>query len=284
MGYYNNYYKRKTGFNFGNSEITKGEIIILVIAFIIWSTMCIFINTAIKNSTLEKHSMYYKAVQIEEDSDLFEYAMRTHAGNCLVYDELKAIDTVSLPELKGKYLAVKKVTEKYTEHVTYEENEDGEEERVVTYEWDHYLTEIFTSEKVTFSGQEFPYEKVKADNFKRLTLNEESVSKGLTKKIYGNIIYEDSYFFEDIGDKRYYYSVIPESQKVTVFANLMENTMYSVNGGESVKIHYDTIENVIESLENSQNVPNIIFTIFWYILYLVFAYLFVKQRNRWADC
>ena len=56
---------------------------------------------------------YNKAIKIESQ-ELFEYGMRTNAGNAFVYGDLKAVDTVTYPEIGGEYIYIEKVKERYT--------------------------------------------------------------------------------------------------------------------------------------------------------------------------
>lgn len=64
---------------------------------------------------IAKNEKYNKAVKIE-DQELFEYGMRTDIGNAFVYGNLEAVDTVTYPEIGGKYMYVRKVEEHYTRH------------------------------------------------------------------------------------------------------------------------------------------------------------------------
>ena len=48
----------------------------------------------------DKNAKYNKAVKIES-TDLFQYGMNTNVGNAFVYGELKAVDTVTYPEIGG---------------------------------------------------------------------------------------------------------------------------------------------------------------------------------------
>ena len=47
---------------------------------------------------------------------MFQYGMDTNVGNAFVYGDLKAVDTVTYPEISGEYMYVEKVKERYTKH------------------------------------------------------------------------------------------------------------------------------------------------------------------------
>lgn len=261
-------------------DITKGEIIIIVIAFVIWTFLGVVFNNMIKDHTLKRNEKYYKAVQIDNDESLFEYAIRTDTGNALVHGEVSAVDTVTVPELTGEYLAVKVDTERYTKHTEKIEKKDKNGKVTgyktkTSYEWDYYCSETSTSEKVKFLGVEFPYSKFDLGCFERLDLK--NVSADYSQKVNLGCLYERSPYFESEGDLRYSYYVIPKTKELTIFAGLKDKSIYDV------KVHYKSIPEVMEGIEKSKNVPNIVFTIIWYIAFAGGAFYFAMQRNRWLD-
>lgn len=263
-------------------EVTKGEIIVIVIAFIAWTLLCVIFNNIITNRTLKSNEKYYKAIQIDSDERMFEYAMRTDAGKALVHGNVTAVDTVKIPELNGEYMGIRVEVEKYTQHSKTVDKKDKNGKVIGTkkeyYEtWDPYDSEYYISEKVRFLNVEFPYSKFDLKKFDRVDLDE-VVSKEYESRVeWDNYMYEEGHIFDCIGDLRYSYSVIPLEQEVTILADLNDKNI------DNVKVHYETILEVMEGLERSKKVPNIIFTIVWYIVFAGGAYFFAMQRNRWAD-
>lgn len=272
-----------------SGEITTGEIITVVIAFFVWTALCIIINLKITDNTLRENEKYYKAIQIDNDEQMFKYAMKADEGNALVHGTVKAIDTATLPEIKGEYMAIKVNVERYTFHSKVVEDKDKDGKVIGShvetwYEWDYITSHTYNCEKVNFLGVDFPYSKFYLSNYKTLNLSE-NISDELSNKIYMNMLYDGNSFLEREGDRRYTFYIIPIEQEITAFANLKNNSMYNVNSErkESVKVHYKTIPEIMESIESNKNVPNIFFTITWYIVFAGAAYYFVMQRNRWAD-
>ncbi len=272
-------------------NITKGEIIISCIALIVWSTLCVFINMAISNGVAKSNEEYYRAIQISEDAELFEYAMRTDAGDALVYGTVSSVDSVSDEHLNGNYLAIKISIDKYEQKVRYEDIKDADGDvvgkRPVYYkEWDHYKTIESHSNTVCFLGKEFSYDTLSINNYQSLSLDSSTVKDEYANSISLNKYYPDGRLSHSVGDLRYTYYVIPIEQDITVFANLRNGNMYNVsNESASVTVHYgQNIEEVMSSMESGKNLPNILFSIFWYILFIVLACVFVNARNRWADC
>ncbi|MBQ8042573.1 MAG: hypothetical protein IJ272_00270 [Clostridia bacterium] len=276
---------------YNNSPITKGEIIIVCIALVIWTTICVFINMAISNAVSKSNEVYYKAIQIDNDAEMFEYAMRTNAGNALVYGTVSCSDPVSTDMLNGQYLAVRVDVDRYERNVTYEDITDEEgnvigQREVVSYDWENYKTSTSHAGTINFLGQEFPYSKLNISNYTSLSLNSSNVKDEWTGDIRMGYIYPDGRFYHSVGDLRYSFDVIPLEQNVTVLADLRDSTIFNVNsqnGGAT--LHYNTtIPEVIKSIESSKYAGNILFSIVWYVLFGFIAYLFVNERNRWADC
>ena len=98
-------------------EITKREILVSVAIIAVMLSIGLIIYGKISDYDMTKNQDYSLAAKIEEDADLFQYCMRTNIGNAFVYGELKAVDTVTYPEIGGAYSSVKKVKEEYTMHI-----------------------------------------------------------------------------------------------------------------------------------------------------------------------
>lgn len=97
-------------------EITKREILASVSIVAIMLFVGILISQKISEYQTDKNEIYNKAVKIES-SDLFQYGLDTDVGNAFVYGELKAVDTVTYPEISGEYMYVNKVKEHYTKEL-----------------------------------------------------------------------------------------------------------------------------------------------------------------------
>lgn len=113
-------YGRK-GFDFGDFEITKREILASISIIAVMILFGILISSKISEYQMDKNEIYNKAVKIESQ-EMFQYGMDTNVGNAFVYGDLKAVDTVTYPEIGGEYMYVEKVKERYTMHtrtVTY---------------------------------------------------------------------------------------------------------------------------------------------------------------------
>ena len=77
-----------------NFEITKREILGSIIIGAVLLIIGFFISTVINEHQMDQNEKYNKAVKID-DSEMFEYGMRTNVGNAFVYGNLEAVDPVT---------------------------------------------------------------------------------------------------------------------------------------------------------------------------------------------
>lgn len=135
---------KRRSFDFENFEITKREILASISIVAVMLLIGILIAGKISDYHLDKNEKYNKAIKIESH-ELFEYGMRTNVGNAFVYGDLKAVDTVTYPEIGGEYMYIKKVKERYTMHtrrVSHRKTVNGKTHTYYTTEtywtWEYY--------------------------------------------------------------------------------------------------------------------------------------------------
>ena len=120
-------------------EITKREVLASISIIAIMLLFGFLISGKIADWQMDKNEIYNKAVKID-NTEMFEYGMRTNVGNAFVYGDLEAVDAVTYPEIGGKYMFVEKVEEHYTMHtrtVSYTDANGNTQTRVETYwTWD----------------------------------------------------------------------------------------------------------------------------------------------------
>lgn len=158
-------YKRRS-FDFGDFVITQREIIVSISIIAIMLLFGVLISGKISEHQMDKNEVYNKAVKIES-TDLFQYGMDTNVGNAFVYGDLKAVDTVTYPEIGGKYMYVEKVKEKYTRHtrtVTKTRTVNGKTqtytETEVYWTWDRVGSEDQKCKQISFCGVTFDSNKI----------------------------------------------------------------------------------------------------------------------------
>ena len=146
--------KKWNGFDFGDFKITKREILASISIIAVLLLIGFIISGKIQDHAMDKNEKYNKAVKIKEQ-DLFEYGMRTDIGNAFIYGDLEAVDTVTYPEIGGKYMYVQKVEEHYTRHtrkVAHTKTVNGKSH---TY----YTTEVYWSYRGNHYSMESAYSR-----------------------------------------------------------------------------------------------------------------------------
>ena len=251
------YYRR--GFDFGDFEITKREILASISIVAILLLIGVLISSKISEHQMDKNEVYNKAVKIESQ-DMFEYGMRTNVGNAFVYGDLQAVDTVTYPEIGGEYMCVEKVKEKYTMHtrvVTYTTDSGKTRQthtRTETYwTWDRVGSESMKCKEISFCGVIFGSDKI-----------------DIPGTDYIDTIKESSHV-------RYKYYGTATKYTGTIFTELKDKT---ISDGTNF---YDNmnIEETVENLES--NIGVVFFWIFWIILICGCVFGFYYIDNRWLE-
>ena len=247
----------RRGWDFGDFEITKREILASVSIIAIMLLIGVIISGKISESQLDANEKYNKAIKIDT-LDLFEYGMRTNIGNAFVYGTLEAIDTVTYPEIDGVYMYVEKVKEKYTKHTRTVSDYDEDGNKIGEHEegywtWDIIDRESLKCEEISFLGHTFTSDKI-----------------DIPSDHYIDTIKESSKI-------RYKYYGVGTSFVGTIFTDLRfdtitNNTPFYVNM---------TIEQTVKHLETGSYV--IFFWIFWIFLTGLFVYGFYYLDNNWLE-
>lgn len=248
-------YDRK-GFDFGNFEITKREILASIFIIAIMILFGILISSKISEHQMDKNEIYNKAVKIESQ-EMFQYGMDTNVGNAFVYGDLKAVDTVTYPEIGGEYMYVEKVKERYTMHTRTVTHTDGKGHSYTTTEtywtWDRVGSEDIKCKEISFCKVNFASNKI-----------------DLPGTDYIGTIKKSGYV------RCKYYGVGTE-YKGTIFTDLRNKTI-----SDNTSFYNNlTIDETIERLESDS--PIIIFWIFWVILIGGIVFGFYYLDNKWLD-
>lgn len=241
-------------------QITKREVLVSVIIIAIMLLLGIVIHGNINDKLMLEHQKYNTALQIENDPDLFAYGMRTNIGNAFVHGDLKAVDTVTYPEIGGEYLYVQKVKERYTMHtrtVTKTRTVNGKTQSYTTTEtywtWDRVGSEDKKCKEISFCGVVFDSDKINLPSDKYITTIKES--SHVRYKYYGTEI-------EFTG---------------TIFAELKDNTIPDGTGF----YNNNTIEDVLKSFKSNWQL--VVFWIVWILFTggLVVGVYYID--NNWLE-
>lgn len=237
-------------------KITKREVIFSIALICIMLVIGIVISDKINDNLMEQYQKYNTALQINDDSELFKYGMRTNVGNAFVYGDLVAVDPVSYLGVDGLYGSMTKITEKYTMHTrvvtTTDSKGNTHSHTEIYWTWDEIHREYCCATKITFLNVEFPYETI--DYFPKSYITTISRSSDLRDVYYGS----------------------DTSYTGTLFANLSDNTISNTSFYNDM-----TIDRTIEHLETK--IQLVIFWIFWIILIGISTYGFYYLDNKWLE-
>lgn len=91
-----------------NFEVTKREILFSVTILCAMVGLGVLISNRIMSDWSERQSDVFSATRIYGDSSKFDYIMRTDAGNFMADGRIEAANPVSLTEIDGKYMDIRK--------------------------------------------------------------------------------------------------------------------------------------------------------------------------------
>lgn len=251
--------RKRRSFDFENFEITKREILASISIVAVMLLIGILIAGKISDYHLDKNEKYNKAIKIESQ-ELFEYGMRTNVGNAFVYGDLKAVDTVTYPEIGGEYMYIKKVKERYTMHtrrVSHRKTVNGKTHTYYTTEtywtWDYSGSEEQTCNEILFLNHVFPVSKI-----------------DFPEEEYIDTIKESSHI-------RYKYYGVGLNFTGTVFTELANNTI----ADNSPFYKNMRIDETVEYLETDLAIW--VFWIGWIGLIGVCIFGFYYIDNKWLE-
>lgn len=253
---------RKNGFDFGDFEITKREIIVNVSIVAVMLLIGVLISGKISEYQMDKNEIYNKAVKIDT-KDLFRHGMDTNVGNAFVYGELKSVDTVTYPDIKGEYIYVKKVKERREKHTKTETDDDGNTKVKTYYEWETDKTKSKHCKEISFLGEKFPYNKISMP------------SSGYIDTIKGKR--EWSWESGERVKVRYKYYGVDTKYTGTIFTDLRNGTI----SDNSEFYNGKTIEETVDKLESGYAV--IVFWVLWIIFIGVCVFGFCYLDNKWLE-
>lgn len=240
-------------------EITKREVIFSIAIICVMLISGIVLSDKLNDSLMEQYQKYNTALQINDDSDLFKYGMRTNVGNAFVHGELRAVDPVTFPEIDGVYGSVTRVTERYTMHtrvVTKTRTVNGKTQTYTETEtywtWDKIHEDHDHASTISFLDVEFPYGTIKG--FSENYITTIKTAHDLRDKYYGS----------------------DTSYTGTLYAVLSDGTISNTSFYNNRQI-----DETIEHLETKTEI--VMFWMFWIILTGAIVYGFYYLDNRWLE-
>lgn len=239
-------------------EVTPREVLVSVVIVLLMVGIGFFIAESIHNKVSVDNEQYFKALKIDNNPELFDYAIKTEVGNMLSYGKFKANEPVSDRLIKGEYFSIIKTEEHYvmkTRTVTYTDSNGKTKTRTETYwEWDEVDEEQFKTDTFNYLGRNFKYKIVPFRNYK-----------------YKETVKTSSHV-------RFIFYVIPEEFNGTLYSKAKSKTI------TDTKLYSgDNIKDVIADKEGSADNAVLIFWICWILLTSIIVVVFVVLENRYIN-
>lgn len=232
------------------NDLKKSKIFIIIIILVILIVLGCFISSEIKSITNKNNEKYYKAQKID-NKEYFKDFIETNTGYVLAQGKVQAVEGVSINELEGKYLKIKKVKEQYNKHTRSIKHKINDTVYYTTEEyreWDYMGEEEMHVEIFNFLGVDFNYEKVKFSNDRYKTTMDGEYNT------------------------RYKYYIIPSEFETTLFAYVENNTVNDY----SFFIN-KTIDEVIKDKQEEPKIYCVIFWIVWVSLILIIIFCILDR-------
>ena len=231
--------------------ITKREVLFSVIIVAIMLSIGVFVHFSISQAINDGASEYNTALHIDNDKELFRYALRTSVGDTLAYGSLKVADPVSMDHLKGKYAAVRRVAEKYTMHTRMVKT--GKTWRTQVYfTWDYAGEDNVSCETLKFLGASIPYTNI-----------------DLPSEDHIDTVYETSTF-------RYQYYGKPTEYTGCLYANLTDKQI-----NNPVFHNERTLQEVLNDKKSAW--PLVLFWVLYGVFIAAAVALFFFIDNKWLE-
>ena len=250
-------YRNKRGLQYNDFEITYREILASASIIAIMILIGFLISSKISESQLDKNEKYDKAVKIE-NQDIFQYGMDTNVGTAFVHGDLKAVDTVTYPEIDGEYMYIEKIKEKYTKHIRKVKHKNGKRTYYTTetyWTWDYAGSENKKCKQISFCNIVFDSNKIKIPNTDYIETIKES--SHVRYKYYGTTTKYTGTIFTDLRNK-----------------TISDNTLFYKNMN---------IEETVKGLEHEEKWLQILFWIFWIVLTGEIVFVFYYADNEWLE-
>lgn len=198
------------------------------------------------------------AIQIQNDEEL-NYSIDTKQGNILAPVVIKSVDTVKFSEMNKEFIVVERTTERYTRHETKSCDSDGNCITTVYYSWDSWGNNKVESKQIELAGR-----KYSTSGFRFALTGIKA--KDVVPQAKGDYWYPDGEtWWTSEGDIRYYYKVIHDKTKGSIFANTSSGYLTAHDSGK-IEVKNETVKEVISKAESSGRLIKFFFIFFWIII------------------
>lgn len=238
-------------------------LVIVAVAVFFFSTGTWVYNKVLDGSD-QKVRMYQTAIKIEDEKQ-FNYSIDTHQGNILAWGNFEAVEPAKFAEMSKKYLAVEKVTERYTRHEseTCWTDINGFEQCTTTvwYSWDWFSSTKVESPEVKLNGRTYP---TNLFHFTLKRVHASEIIPGATNE-YWYPHKKDWLIFTSEGDIRYAFNVVDIKTAGSILANTSGGALRPAEGSKIAVSNKQVSERVKEA-QNAANASKWGFIIAWTVL------------------
>lgn len=249
-------------------EVKQREMIFCIVISLVMLIIGFMINDKITSGVIRNNKELDQAIQITE-SEKFKFALETGKGLSFIYGDMIAINPVSITDIQGEYLYIRKTQYRYTEHSRLVDKCTGSGENEVCrteieyyYTWDSRGSDEWHVDEIEFSGVNFKYSDI------------DSPSSYHKETIYEH----DRLFGHVVGDLKWEYRVCKPKYTGTLFANLKEGKILDNSFYNEQKP-----SEVLESKKSNGKFISVAFWIFWIVIISGVNYIFVRLENSWLD-
>lgn len=265
-------------------SISRLEIVLGVAVVLGVMGLAIFANPYIKDRMIDDLKLYRQAVKIENDPNLFGYAIQSNKGDVMAYGQVAADEGQSFPEIKGVFSVIAKIRERYNLHFRSVCTSTGKVTTCVMqpyYSWDFDGIEVRSSQNYSFLGMKLSYSQINIEDRRRLGLSNETMQTIFYENVSWDYLYNDK-SYNYTGRIRYRYEIVPEKFNATLFIRAFNGRLTNpLNGQELLPTYIEkTPADVIFSKQHDLDGLDILY----YALFLVVgaaAYFFVAYE--WLD-
>lgn len=235
---------------------------------------------------------YYQTMRVANDKSDFNFLLSTSAGRTGVNDTVfKAVDPVSLPEIKKEYMYIVRVQEHYTMKTrtyTTTDSKGHTQTHTETYwEWDVVDRTTKKSKHVFVNDVKVKTDIVPIDT-ELLKLDEKNVDLSQVENkswfsAFGSKpkIKRDKYIYAS-GHDRFYYKVSPVEFKSTTFAELKDGQVSPLKNEKTLKLHNKSVQEIKkEKNESVESLMNLILpaTIVAFVIGGIIAFAVLKSKG-----
>jgi len=238
-------------------EVKPREILFSVMIMSFMVGIGVWLQNIVLKSEYEKNMEVISSVKVNTP-DEFSYIKRTDVGRFIAEGSITPVKPVSISDIDGEYMTIRKTTERYTHHTRIVHVRVGKSTvpQIQHYwTWDVIHTDDFNPDSVIFLGQRIVFNDV------RLHIDEKHVAT-----------------INESNNIRYIYHVRQLSTDGAM-TGICENKSYNNLSFKEGK----TIEGIIKSSENKSTIMTALFWILWNILMAGVIFLFYSLENEWLE-